>query len=203
MASQVRNLSTFQIFFPKNCRWNSPFVFLYQGGGVTRSHQFLNPKQPNSTLESEANFWMVAPGSTQKKSLGLWQRTQRGFCGKKNPRCSGSAKGVLPIILAVGYHVNHVPWLNKVTEDPRRWEIHRSHFWWVPWGPGKNWWIFHSFGYVRWPGTGINGDARGWEVPVDDPPEAFAALWSTHVGEWGHAATWRIRSLKTDPVGWV
>ena len=26
-------------------------------------------------------------------------------------RCSGSTKGVLPIILAVRYHVNHVPWL--------------------------------------------------------------------------------------------
>ena len=100
----------------------NPTPQAFWSAGVTRSQQFFNPKQPNSTWESEANFWMVAFGST-KGNPGLFHRSQGQMWENKNPRCSGSAKGVLPIILAVGYHVDHVPW-SKMAWEERWWEIH-------------------------------------------------------------------------------
>ena len=89
---------------------------------------------------------------------------------KKHPRCSGSAKGVLPIILAVGYHVNHVPWLNKIPEETR-WEIYGifdgSH------GSQEKTDEFSiasaMLGY-RVPVSMMRGGER---VPVDDPPRGI------------------------------
>ena len=47
----------------------------------------------------------------------------------------------------------------------------------------KNWWIFHGFGYVRLPGTGVD-DARGWE----------GSCWRSSRG---------IRDFVIHPCGWV
>lgn len=124
----------------------NPTPQAFWSAGVTRSQQFFNPKQPNSTWESEANFWMLAFGST-KGNPGLFHRSQGQMWEKKIP----GAREALKVCFPLSWQLDTMLTMYLgpiVTEE--RWLGNARHFWWVPLTRKKTWRVFRGLAMLAY-----------------------------------------------------